>query len=107
MNDIELGERLRYCRQARGVTQEFLGNAAEITFQQIQKYERGTNRISVSMLYKLCRVLGITVGNFLGEEIVKDVPLPLKAPDMLKLYMKCNKSGQQALRAMAKELAKT
>ena len=57
--DVAVGLRLRTLRKSRGMSQEQLGRALGITFQQIQKYERGTNRISASMLVKSARALSV------------------------------------------------
>lgn len=62
--DVHVGRRLREARLARGVTQEKLGALAEITFQQIQKYESGRNRISASKLYEFALVLFVDVSFF-------------------------------------------
>ena len=66
--DIHVGSRLRQCRTLQGLSQEKLGEAVGITFQQLQKYERGCNRISASRLFNLSQVLGVPV-NFFFEEI--------------------------------------
>lgn len=50
-----------------GMSQEALGNAIGITFQQIQKYERGSNRMGSSRLYEFARILGVEVGYFFAE----------------------------------------
>jgi transcriptional regulator with XRE-family HTH domain len=63
--DVAVGLRLRTLRKARGMSQEQLGRALGITFQQIQKYERGTNRISASMLVKSGEALGVSAGSLL------------------------------------------
>lgn len=55
--DVSLGFRLKQIRKAKGWSQERLGQAADVSFQQIQKYEKGTNRIAVAMLIRLCKVL--------------------------------------------------
>ena len=55
--DVYVGGRLRERRTLVGLSQEKLAEAVNLTFQQIQKYERGTNRISVSRLYELSRIL--------------------------------------------------
>ena len=52
--DVHVGGRVRLRRTLLGMSQEKLGEALELTFQQIQKYERGTNRISASRLYQIC-----------------------------------------------------
>ncbi|WP_319633627.1 helix-turn-helix domain-containing protein [Pelagibius marinus] len=62
--DIAIGSRLRLRRLAMGFSQETLARALGITFQQIQKYERGTNRIFASRLFHLARTLHVPVGYF-------------------------------------------
>ena len=66
--DVAVGLRLRTLRKSRGMPQEQLGRALGITFQQIQKYERGTNRISASMLVKAARSLGVGTDALLPAE---------------------------------------
>lgn len=65
--DIHVGKRLRLRRTLLGMSQEKLGVAVGLTFQQVQKYERGTNRIGASRLYELSRVLGVSVNYFFEE----------------------------------------
>ncbi len=65
--DIHVGSRLRQRRQLLGLSQEKLGEAIGLTFQQVQKYERGANRIGASRLYELSRVLDVPVGFFFDE----------------------------------------
>jgi transcriptional regulator with XRE-family HTH domain len=62
--DISIGSRLRLRRLAMGFSQETLAKSLGITFQQIQKYERGTNRIFASRLFRLAQVLRVPVGYF-------------------------------------------
>ena len=62
--DKFIGARLRARRLLVRMSQEKLGEALGITFQQIQKYEKGTNRISVSRLHQIAHVLGVQVGYF-------------------------------------------
>lgn len=57
--DIHVGRQLRVHRLALGVSQQALADALAVSFQQIQKYESGANRISASKLYKASRALGI------------------------------------------------
>ena len=64
--DIEVGARIRDFRKIRGVTQTGLATALGVTFQQVQKYEKGTNRISVGSLVEICRVLKIEPMDLLG-----------------------------------------
>ncbi len=65
--DVHVGARLRQRRTLLGMTQPNLGDALGLTFQQVQKYERGTNRISASRLFALSRVLDVTVEYFFDD----------------------------------------
>jgi transcriptional regulator with XRE-family HTH domain len=66
--DVHVGGRLRLRRTLLGMTQTSLGEAIGLTFQQVQKYERGMNRIGSSRLYDLARVLDVPI-NFFFEEM--------------------------------------
>jgi transcriptional regulator with XRE-family HTH domain len=65
--DIHVGVRLRLRRTLMGMTQEKLGASVGLTFQQIQKYERGANRIGASRLYDLSRVLEVPLSFFFDD----------------------------------------
>jgi len=65
--DIHVGGRLRLRRNLVGMSQEQLGRASGLTFQQIQKYERGANRMGASRLYQLARLLDVPVAWFFEE----------------------------------------
>lgn len=65
--DVHVGSRLRLRRTLLGLSQEKLGEAIGLTFQQVQKYERGVNRIGASRLFELSRVLDVPVGYFFEE----------------------------------------
>ncbi len=65
--DVHVGARLRVRRTLLGMSQTTLGDAIGLTFQQMQKYERGTNRISSSRLYDLARVLDVPIEHFFGD----------------------------------------
>lgn len=56
--DIHVGSRIRLRRNMLGMSQEKLGETLGITFQQIQKYEKGTNRVAASRLVRLAAILG-------------------------------------------------
>ncbi len=68
--DIHVGNRLRSRRLVLGLSQEKLGDHLGITFQQIQKYEKGTNRISASKLQAAAGVLGVPVTYFFQDQQV-------------------------------------
>ncbi|MEM7169223.1 MAG: helix-turn-helix transcriptional regulator [Pseudomonadota bacterium] len=75
--DMHVGSRVRLRRTLLGLSQERLGEAIGLTFQQIQKYERGANRIGCSRLFDLSRVLDVPVEYFfedLSEEAAASSP---------------------------------
>ena len=59
--DIEVGQRVRALRLEKGMSQEKLGNQLDLTFQQIQKYENGSNRIGAGRLRRIAGILGVSV----------------------------------------------
>src|SRR6478609_8442327 len=65
--DVRVGARLRLRRNMLGLTQEKLGEAIGLTFQQVQKYERGANRMGASRLHDLSRVLDVPVSFFFDD----------------------------------------
>jgi len=112
--DLAIGSRLRLRRLAMGFSQETLARALGITFQQIQKYERGTNRIFASRLFHLARVLRVPVSFFFqglssdgaappgsetaappAEESVQDL---LGRSDTLKLIQAYNRIADPVVR---------
>lgn len=62
--DIHVGKKLRSRRTMLGRSQEEIGSAVGITFQQVQKYERGMNRIGASRLFEFSNLLGVSVAYF-------------------------------------------
>ena len=65
--DVHVGARVRLRRTLLGMSQEKLGEALGLTFQQVQKYERGVNRIGSSRLYHLSQILDVSVTFFFDE----------------------------------------
>jgi transcriptional regulator with XRE-family HTH domain len=65
--DVHVGARVRLRRTLLGMSQEKLGEAIGLTFQQVQKYERGANRIGASRLFDLSRVLDVPVSFFFDD----------------------------------------
>jgi transcriptional regulator with XRE-family HTH domain len=72
--DVHVGTRIRLRRTLMGMSQERLGEALGLTFQQVQKYERGSNRVGASRLFDLSRVLDVPISFFFD-----DMPEPLAA----------------------------
>jgi len=65
--DVHVGSRVRLRRTMLGMSQEKLGDAVGLTFQQIQKYERGANRMGASRLYQFSHILGVPVAFFFDD----------------------------------------
>ena len=88
--DIHVGSRIRMRRTILGLSQTTLAEQLGLTFQQVQKYERGANRVSSSRLYDLCRILRVQVAYFfdeIGADIAKQSPGALqgRAPSLVDL----------------------
>ena len=70
--DVHVGGRMRLRRMVVGMSQEKLGEHLQLTFQQIQKYEKGVNRIGAGRLYRISQALGVDV-SFFFEDLPGDV----------------------------------
>lgn len=70
--DVHVGNRVRQRRTLMGMSQEKLGAALGLTFQQVQKYERGANRMGASRLHQISRILDVPV-EFFFEELPKEL----------------------------------
>jgi transcriptional regulator with XRE-family HTH domain len=127
--DVHVGKRLRLRRTLLGMSQERLGELLGLTFQQVQKYERGANRIGSSRLYELGRILDVPVSFFfddLPEELAgsaagyslrglaeessgfehQDHALPLDRRETLELVRAYYRIADPAVRKRLFELAK-
>ncbi|WP_210482869.1 helix-turn-helix domain-containing protein [Microvirga antarctica] len=84
--DGHIGRRMRLLRQQLGISQERMGEALGITFQQIQKYEKGTNRISAGRLVAVATIFGVPIESFFegmepDTKAIKTEPDPLRFLD--------------------------
>lgn len=66
--DVEVGARIRFLRRQRRISQTELGQALGVTFQQVQKYERGSNRVAVATLIRIADKLEVSPTELLGVE---------------------------------------
>jgi transcriptional regulator with XRE-family HTH domain len=93
---MHVGSRLRLRRTMLRISQEKLAAELGLTYQQVQKYERGVNRISASRLYQLCRILKVSISFFFesieaeSRQFGKAVQAaseqdPLRQPDAIEL----------------------
>lgn len=72
--DVEVGHRIRIQRLAKGLSQTALANQLGVTFQQVQKYEKGVNRVGAGRLTKIAEVLGVAVGTFFnGSQEIAEI----------------------------------
>lgn len=83
--DVHVGARIRLRRQLVKMSQEKLGDELGVTFQQVQKYERGTNRIGASRLFHVAKVMEVPVSYFF-EGLEEDGSSELKGAESDTLY---------------------
>ena len=69
--DKYIGARMREQRLALGMSQERLGKELGVSFQQIQKYERGVNRVSAARLYSICKALNVSLSSMFERDPTK------------------------------------
>lgn len=112
-DDAHLGKKLKLFRKAQGLSQKDLAQALNITFQQVQKYETGKNRMSAVTLYQLSKILNININSFFEglepEENTDKLPLSffdnlsLESIELIKyLETMQDKSLQQSLLRIVK-----
>ena len=96
--DVHVGARLRRRRTLLGMTQTKLGDAIGVTFQQVQKYERGANRIGSSRLFDLSRVLDVPI-----EYFFDDMPTAVAASSLARGGGKAKELPRYEVDPMAKQ----
>ena len=67
--DIDIGRRITVARKRARVSQTALGQALGVTFQQVQKYEKGQNRVTSGKLRTIAQALGCTMADLIGDEV--------------------------------------
>lgn len=103
--DTAVGARIRMTRKARGVSQNALAESVGLTFQQIQKYEKGANRVSASKLAEIADFLKVPVAELFGADgagsgLTDELAELLGEPgalQLLKTYCRLPRSQQSAL----------
>jgi transcriptional regulator with XRE-family HTH domain len=75
--DVALGAKIRNARNQAGKSQKKLGDDLNLTFQQVQKYESGKNRVSAATLYEISKVLQTPVGQFFAGIDNTFAPIPI------------------------------
>jgi len=109
--DVYVGSRLRERRVSLGMSQTVLADRLGLTFQQVQKYERGANRISASKLIEIARAVGLAPAELLrdlGEtsaELAEPAPQAPGSKDLLAAYQRLRPPVRRALLTLARDLA--
>jgi transcriptional regulator with XRE-family HTH domain len=99
--DVEVGHRIRIERLSRGLSQTALANQLGVTFQQVQKYEKGVNRVGAGRLTKIAEVLGVPVSTFFSGKEVLDSEQSKQADDTSPLKLLTVSGAFRLLRAYA------
>lgn len=95
--DVEVGSRIRLQRKVKGMTQQALAAALGITFQQVQKYEKGSNRVGASRLSDIAQALEVPVAYFFaGSQAASDDGTPPQSRreiDEVALFLTSNEGA--------------
>jgi transcriptional regulator with XRE-family HTH domain len=116
--DTALGSMIHRRRKTLGISQTALGNAVGLTFQQIQKYERGLNRVSFSRLVNIAHALDCRVADLIGDLDDNGLPSPLfrqetghlralGAPELLAAYSDLPAGLRKAVLSLLMEMGKS
>ena len=121
--DLHVGRRIRLRRRTIGLSQERLAEALGLTFQQVQKYERGVNRVSASKLYEIARILRAPITSFFeglaepetldravvrengGADFVYDLVMTQEGLELAALFPKVDRRHRRLLVEMARALS--
>lgn len=104
-DDVAIGARVRAIRQAKGMSQEKLGQAVGITFQQVQKYEKGTNRIGGSRMMQIAAALETPIAAFFGaNESTADLAPILDCSQSDSAFLRTYLALDPGTRAIARRL---
>jgi transcriptional regulator with XRE-family HTH domain len=114
--ELAIGARIRTRRRQLGLSQGALAERLGVSFQQVQKYERGANRVAASTLLAAAETLGVTVGWLVGEDVAaeageEDIFRSLSQPGAIELLAAFNRipddRTREALVSLAREMAET
>ncbi len=104
--DIEIGNRIAARRKALRLTQQELAQACGVTFQQVQKYERGANRVSGSRLYKIAAILEADPADFFPGADARDAMGKTKrGSELARLFLGMDELRQDSLVNVARAMA--
>ncbi|RZJ00004.1 MAG: XRE family transcriptional regulator [Brevundimonas sp.] len=101
--DNEVGARIRAGRLAAGMTQSVLAKQAGVTFQQMQKYEKGINRVAASRLSSIATALGLPPSHFMDTGLEAPA-VPADAARVLSLYAQCTEAQKAMVRKLLESM---
>ena len=117
--DQHVGRQIRELRRRMHVSQEKLAETLGLTFQQVQKYEKGSNRVSASKLFEVAAALGVDIGYFFrglaeaapgvaeaGAEFVHDAPMTAEGLEIDRLLVELPRKHRRLVLDMARALAR-
>lgn len=112
--DVTVGTRIRFTRKLRNLSQQTLAEAIGVSFQQVQKYERGSNRVSASMLVRIADTLDVEISDLFGrtaghatvDDQVAELLSLSGALDVLTAYAALSGDARSALAGFMKSLQK-
>ena len=117
--DAYVGHKLKQIRLASGISQTELAEAAGVTFQQLQKYEEGANRVSIGRLYSLAKTLDVPLDYFVdgfkargrrknpprNRQLIDKVLLDRKAMQLLQYYHRTDETMRRHIYEIVKKIA--
>lgn len=101
--DVKIGQHIRACRKAKGLSQTYVADKLGITFQQVQKYERGLNRISCSTMIDLSKIIGHEVFECMISDVLSRQDVAIQ-PYIMGNIAKLSSKQQNALNVFVKSL---
>lgn len=107
--DVAVGNRVRELRTRAGLSQTDLGLKLGVSFQQVQKYEKGVNRMGASRLIQICEALKVSVNDiFDGIASVTDAAdKPLADPEAMRIARDIQRIENESMRTAVKQLVRT
>lgn len=106
--DVAAGRQVRLARLRAGLSQAELASAVGVTFQQVQKYERGTNRMSLSRAADIAQVLGISPAQFFTRRMQRDIPYDPSLDKWIDLFIDARKAAMhQDLLRITREIVRS
>lgn len=110
--DVTVGTRIRFIRKMKNLSQQALAEAIGVSFQQVQKYERGANRVSASMLVRIADFLEVDISDLFGranahgaiDDQLADLLATAGALEVLTVYAGLSSDSRIALAGLMRTL---